>query len=164
MPNLDGRANSDGKRRSTLFDNLERVLGSKKAAYKAKAYIYTRDFAERYGEWVGKYDENGNPLPEPMWKDEYATDWANDFFDISAKTRKDLDDYLFENTYNTILDEPLICRAHTYDSDPTVLSRTLDEDRNNTVEKWMRGDSKPRTNKIDMVCNKLGKDKEYLFG
>lgn len=33
-----------------------------------------------------------------------------------------------------------------------------------TIEKWMRGDSKPRVNKIDMVCNKLGKDKEYLFG
>ena len=33
-----------------------------------------------------------------------------------------------------------------------------------TIEKWMRGDSKPRANKIDMVCNKLGKDKEYLFG
>lgn len=144
MPNLDGRANQDGKRRSTLFDNLERALGSKKAAYKAKAYIYTRDFAERYGEWVGKYDENGNPLPEPMWKDEYATDWANDFFDISAKTRKDLDDYLFENTYNTILDEPLVCRAHTYNSDSTALSRTLDEDRNNTVEKWMSGE-KPLT-------------------
>ena len=33
-----------------------------------------------------------------------------------------------------------------------------------TIEKWMRGDSKPRVNKIDMVCNKLGKNKEYLFG
>ena len=33
-----------------------------------------------------------------------------------------------------------------------------------TIEKWMRGDSKPRANKIDMVCKKLGKDKEYLFG
>ena len=33
-----------------------------------------------------------------------------------------------------------------------------------TIEKWMRGDSKPRANKIDMVCNKLEKDKEYLFG
>lgn len=32
-----------------------------------------------------------------------------------------------------------------------------------TIEKWMRGDSKPRVNKIDMVCNKLEKDKEYLF-